>query len=80
MNLQNLPRKNESTDLSLVRSSSEFPLPTGDDAMVRLRDKRQPENRSDEQSKRVRAHELALVPWSGPSGEKRSLDVDGVHW
>ena len=44
--------------------------------MVRLRDKRQPENRTDEQSKRVRVGELAVVPWSGPSGEKRSLDVD----
>ena len=44
--------------------------------MVRLRDKRQPENRSDEQSKRVRVEELAVVPWSGPSGEERSLDVD----
>ena len=43
--------------------------------MVRLRDKRQSENRSDEQSKRVRVEELAVVPWSGPSGEKRRLDV-----
>ena len=66
----------ESNDLSLVRSSLEFPLPSSDDAMVRLRDKRQPESRSDEQSKKVRAEELAVVPWSGPSGEKRSLDVD----
>ena len=77
----------ESTDLSLVRSSSESPLPSSDDAMVRLRDKRQPENRSDEQSKIVRVEELAVVPWSGLSGEKRSLDVDDegttketVHW
>ena len=43
-----------SSDLSLTRSPSESPLPPSDDAMVRLRDKRQPENRSDEQSKRVR--------------------------
>ena len=43
--------------------------------MVRLRDKRQPENRSDEQSKRVRMEELAVILWSGLSGEKRSLDV-----
>ena len=68
--------RSESTDLSLVRSSSESPLPSSDDAMVRLRDKRQPQNRSDKQSKRVRVEELAVVPWSGPSGEKRSLDVD----
>ena len=65
-----------SPDLSLIRSPSESPLPPSDDAMVRLRDKRRPENRSDEQSKRVRVEELAVVPWSGPSGEKRSLDVD----
>ena len=63
----------ESTDLSLVRSSS---VPSSDDAMVHLRDKRQPENSSDEQSKSVRVEELAVVPWSGPSREKRSLDVD----
>ena len=44
--------------------------------MVRLRDKRQSENCSNEQSKRVRVEELTVVPWSGPSGEKRSLDVD----
>ena len=61
-----------SSDLSLRRSPSESPLPPSDDAMVRLRDKRQPENRSDEQSKR----ELAVIPWSGPSGEKRKLGVD----
>ena len=41
-----------SSDLSLIRSPSESPLPPRDDAMIRLRDKRQPENRSDEQSKR----------------------------
>ena len=65
-----------SSDLSLIRSPSESPLPPSDDAMVRLRDKRRPENRSDEQSKRARVEELAVVPGSGPSGEKRSLDVD----
>ena len=65
-----------SSDLSLIRSSSESPLPPSDDAMVRLRHKRQPENRSDEQSKRVRVEELVGIPWSGLSGEKRSLDVD----
>ena len=43
-----------SSDLSLIRSPSESPLPPSDDAMVRLRDKRQSENHSDEQSKRVR--------------------------
>ena len=53
------------SDLSLIRSPSECPLPPSDDAMVRLRDKRQPENRSDEQSKRVRVEELAVIPWSG---------------
>ena len=65
-----------SSDLSLIRSPSESSLPPSDDAMVRLRDKRQHENRSDEQSKRVRVEELAVIPWSGPSVEKRSLDVD----
>ena len=65
-----------SSDLSLIRSQPESPLPPSDDAMVRLRDKRQSESHSDEQSKRVRVEELAVVPWSGPSGEKRSLDVD----
>ena len=44
--------------------------------MVRLRDKRLPENRSDEQSKRVRVEELTVIPWSGLFGKKRSLDVD----
>ena len=44
--------------------------------MVRLRDKGQPENGSDEQSKGVCVEELAVIPWSGLSGEKRSLDVD----
>ena len=34
------------------------------------------ETRDDEQSKRVRKEELAVVRWSAPSGEKRSLDVD----
>ena len=42
-----------SSDLSLIRSPPESPLPPSDDAMVRFRDKRQSENRSDEQSKRV---------------------------
>ena len=65
-----------SSDLSLIRPPSESPLPSSDDAMVRLRDKRQFQNHSDEQSKRVRVEELGVVPWSGPSGEKRSLDVD----
>ena len=65
-----------SSDLSLTRSPSESPLTPSDDAMVRLRDTRQSENRSDEQSKRVRVEEVAVIPWSGPSGEKRTLDVD----
>ena len=56
-----------SSDPSLIRSPSESPLPPSDDAMVRLRDKRQPENRSDEQSKRVSVEELAVIPWSGRS-------------
>ena len=48
--------------------------------MFRLRDKRQAEHSPDEQGKRVRVDEMALVPWSGPSGEKRSLGVDdGEH-
>ena len=68
--------RSASSDLSLIRSPSESPLPPSDDGMLRLRDKRQAENRSDEQSKREREAELAVVPWSGPSGEKRSLDVD----
>ena len=66
----------ESTDLSLFRSPSEFPLPSSDDAMGRLRHKRQAENSSDQHGKRVREDGLAVVPWSDPSGVKRSLDVD----
>ena len=45
----------ESTDLSLVRSPSELPLPSSGDAMVRLRDNRQADHSPDEQGKRVRA-------------------------
>ena len=45
----------ESTDLSLVRSPSELPLPSSGDAMVRLRDNRQAEHSPDEQGKRVGA-------------------------
>ena len=60
-----------SSDLSLIRSPSESPLPPSDDAMVRLRSR---DNLRTAQTNRARecAWRSWLFSWSGPSGEKSS--------
>ena len=73
-----------SSDLSLIRPPSESPLPPVVTRWLVC------ETRDSLRTAQMnRARELAVVPWSGASGEKRSLDVFGcrcrttketVHW
>ena len=67
----------ECTDLSLVSPSPET-ITVGTDSELRLRlcSKRPAVDDQGEQSKRSCAGELSIVPWSAPSGEKRTLEVD----